>query len=280
MQRGRSGRAKADRQPWAEDALIWGVPRRAGYDDHDDPKAHAGLVQHAFEVGSDERAICGFVPPKRASGPTAKPRPQLALPSTKLNPRCPKCVRLIAQNAPPEQLAPEPANEAAETATHELAGEHPADAAPEAPSDETAESPADEPPRAGQPPPNDGGTRGPTRQASRRPTGGNRPPPPPPPPPPPNEGPPAGRLPRAESWEGTAHIEIGEISTVVRPPDKPGLGVVASVVSGPSGTRVASVTVSEDGSAIISLSDRARGRVTVAWFVVPAVDGNGPRQSG
>jgi hypothetical protein len=64
---------------------------------------------------------------------------------------------------------------------------------------------------------------------------------------------------------------------MVRPPSQAGLGVVASVITGPSGTRVSSVRIDADGIAVITLSEPAGGPVRVAWFVVPAVDkDNGP----
>ncbi len=93
---GRGGKRAEDMPLYEEEQVIWGVPRRAGLDEQDDPKAHGGLTQHAFEIGNDERAICGFEPPKRASSPTSKPRAQLAVPNSRLNPRCPKCLKLIA----------------------------------------------------------------------------------------------------------------------------------------------------------------------------------------
>jgi hypothetical protein len=67
-------------------------------------------------------------------------------------------------------------------------------------------------------------------------------------------------------------FRAGEELAMVRPPSQPGLGVVASVVSGPSGTRVVSVNINADGIAVITLSEPARAPVTVAWFAVPAVD--------
>jgi hypothetical protein len=109
---GRGGKRGSDAPLFNEDQVIWGVPRRAGLDEQDDPKAHAGLTQHAFEVGNDDRAICGFEPPKRASSPTAKPKAQLSMPNTRLNPRCPKCLKLIA--VPVTELAAASADTPAE----------------------------------------------------------------------------------------------------------------------------------------------------------------------
>jgi hypothetical protein len=79
---------------------------------------------------------------------------------------------------------------------------------------------------------------------------------------------------RSASWEGTAVFAAGQMTALVRPPSQPGMGVVASVISGPSGTRVGSVQINADGLAQISLSEPARGAVSVAWFAVPAVDEN------
>ena len=79
---------------------------------------------------------------------------------------------------------------------------------------------------------------------------------------------------RSASWEGTAVFAAGQMTALVRPPGQPGMGVVASVISGPSGTRVGSVHINADGLAQISLSEPARGPVSVAWFAVPAVDEN------
>jgi hypothetical protein len=220
--------AKQARRPWTDGEVIWGVPRRPSHDDLDDPKAHAGLAQHAFEPGNDERAICGFEPAKRASGPSAPPRPQLAMPSPRLNPRCAKCAGLVASPA---------------TATQPL----------------VVPSPVDQPVLVDQPaipvpppPPAPGGAR-PTAVAE------------------PAQATPTGPL-RGEGWEGTATFIPGQLLAMVRPPSQPGLGVVASVISGPSGTRVSSVRIDDDGIAVITLSEPAGGPVRVAWFVVPAVD--------
>jgi hypothetical protein len=96
-----------------------------------------------------------------------------------------------------------------------------------------------------------------------------------PPPPPPARAavdPPMSM--RSASWEGTVIYAAGQMTALVRPPSQPGMGVVASVISGPSGTRVGSVHINSDGLAVISLSEPARGPVSVAWFAVPAVDEN------
>ena len=74
--------------------FIWGVPRREGHSDTDDPGAHSGVLQHAFEFGRDDRAICGFEPPKRTSRAYREARPQLAVPGRD-NPKCRKCELLV-----------------------------------------------------------------------------------------------------------------------------------------------------------------------------------------
>lgn len=76
------------------DDVLWGVARREGYSDTDDPTQHDAVVQHAFEFGTDKRAICGFEPPRRRSRVTATPHPQLAIPGPS-NPRCPRCEALL-----------------------------------------------------------------------------------------------------------------------------------------------------------------------------------------
>ncbi len=77
------------------DNILWGVPRREGYSDTDDPLVHEGLVQHAFLLGEDDQALCGIRPPHRLSRADKTPRPQLAL-AGPANPRCPKCEAALA----------------------------------------------------------------------------------------------------------------------------------------------------------------------------------------
>jgi hypothetical protein len=90
-----SPRSRQTTGPWFEQDVLWGVPRRAGYSDTDDPEQHAGVTQHAFELGLDERAICGFVAPRRRSMASLETRPQLATAGPD-NPRCSRCDALIA----------------------------------------------------------------------------------------------------------------------------------------------------------------------------------------
>ena len=287
------GDGSPEKPPWTEDELIWGVPRRAGHDDLDDPKAHAGLAQHAFVPGNDERALCGFEPAKRASAPSAKPRPQLATASPRLNPQCNKCVRLIVRARPVPEPAPpqtestpapadptpapvEPAPTLAEPppAPAETAPAPVETAAAPAPV-EIAPAPAERPPAAPQfavpikPP--DAPVGPPTEPRLPLPSVPTVPP----------EGqaePPDTRTALDDGWAGSIIFRVGQSVAVIRPPSQPGMGVVASVVSGPSGTRVASVVMNVEGQALISLAEPARTLVTVAWFVVPTVEGGSSPQ--
>jgi hypothetical protein len=77
------------------DNILWGVPRREGYSDTDDPLVHEGLVQHAFLMGEDDQALCGLRPARRLSRVDRTPRAQLAL-AGPANPRCEKCEAVLA----------------------------------------------------------------------------------------------------------------------------------------------------------------------------------------
>ena len=73
------------------DQIVWGVRRRRGYHEIDDPSAHRGLVQHAFVVGRYNAALCGA----RTYG-WRKPRHvRLAVPTLD-NPMCRSCSVAIA----------------------------------------------------------------------------------------------------------------------------------------------------------------------------------------
>ena len=80
----------------------------------------------------------------------------------------------------------------------------------------------------------------------------------------------------AETWGGTVYFAAGQSVATIRPPRQRGIGVVASVVSGPAGTRVASVTIDAQGEALIALSEPARAPVNVARFAVPGVADQSP----
>jgi len=73
------------------DTLLWGVQRRRGYNVVDDPGAHRGRYQHAFVIGDDTVALCGFKPRSRW-------HPNFKVPvamATDYNPRCLRCVAVI-----------------------------------------------------------------------------------------------------------------------------------------------------------------------------------------
>jgi len=78
-------------------SLLWGVRRRRGFSDLYDPRAHDGLTQHAFIVGNDVRAVCGFRP-YRWRGQ--------AVPLTAArdaNPQCRKCLNVISMSSSVDQ---------------------------------------------------------------------------------------------------------------------------------------------------------------------------------
>jgi hypothetical protein len=85
---------RSEQRYYSPAEVVWGVPLRPGFSDDDDPRAHEGVAQHAFEIGSDRRAICGFEPPVRAT-PGRSSRPMLALASSVYNPRCRKCSSMV-----------------------------------------------------------------------------------------------------------------------------------------------------------------------------------------
>src|SRR3954447_2754765 len=88
-------RANNHRELIQPEGVLWGVPRREGSSDTDDPLVHAGLVQHAFVLGQDEQALCGYKTPKYATTADKTARPRLAL-AGRDNPRCRKCTVALA----------------------------------------------------------------------------------------------------------------------------------------------------------------------------------------
>ena len=78
---------------WPDHHVQWGVPRKPWTFDIEDPASHSGRTQHAFPLGRDEMAICGFAPPlvKAFVGP---PKPLLSLAGPD-NPRCDRCARAL-----------------------------------------------------------------------------------------------------------------------------------------------------------------------------------------
>jgi hypothetical protein len=86
---------------WPDHLLQWGVARRSWSFDIEDPALHRGLVQHAFVLGRDHLAICGWETPLKRSfqGPR---QPLLALAGPD-NPRCPAC---LARTVPAPPFVP------------------------------------------------------------------------------------------------------------------------------------------------------------------------------
>lgn len=235
--------SKQDKTRWFEDEVLWGVPRREGFSDTSDPLAHKGLTQHAFEFGIDDRAICGFEPPRRPSRIYQDPRPQLALAGTD-NPRCPKCAALLERRsaigvdeATPEQRGEETSAQAAGIAQRSLE-ERPSKFAPREPGwdlRQTVETHGDDDPGAAAP------------QAERRPTAGRR----------------------SVRRGGIAVVPAGRKSIVIDVPEVTGLaGIVANVEPPVEDLRVATVTLAEGGKVTIGLSRTAPTSVRVAWYLV------------
>ena len=90
---------------WRSWAVQWGVVRRPGCFDMHDGGQHAGLTQHAFPLGRDWMAVCGFrTPLKRAFDGIL--RPLLAMADSS-NPKCGVCARAVVPDArPPSGLEP------------------------------------------------------------------------------------------------------------------------------------------------------------------------------
>ena len=98
----RAAAAQSDEQEVVgrrQSGVLWGVARREGCTDLDDPSAHAGLAQHAFLFGCDDQALCGYRPPRRHCEFTDTVRAELAVPSPEYNPLCPKCRSLVPASA-------------------------------------------------------------------------------------------------------------------------------------------------------------------------------------
>jgi hypothetical protein len=222
--------SKRSKTSWFEDEVLWGVGRREGFSDTNDPLAHLGLTQHAFEAGIDDRAICGFEPPRRPSGRQRIPRPQLALAGTD-NPQCPRCVALIERRHVVDD---------AETATQQVGDEvsiQPGEVAPRESGWEPrqpveAEAEYHEP----------GGPQPGRRHTARR---------------------------RSVRRGGIVIVKAGHRSAVVDVPPVGGLSGMVAVVEPPlKDVRVASVTLADEGKARITLNRAAPAPVSVTWYLV------------
>jgi hypothetical protein len=71
--------------------ITWGVRRRPGFSEFDDPSVHHGLTQHAFVQGLDLRALCGYRPHPRSRGRSVR-----VAAATESNPACAECTAAIA----------------------------------------------------------------------------------------------------------------------------------------------------------------------------------------
>ena len=94
---------------FAANDVHWGVRRRRGFSEFDDPAAHRGLTQHAFLVGYDRIALCGYRPVGRRDR-TVVP---LAAATPGGNPMCAACARAVRSPEPRARslhvaLPPEP----------------------------------------------------------------------------------------------------------------------------------------------------------------------------
>src|SRR3954468_12172081 len=88
-------RANNDRELIPPEGVLWGVPRKEGSSDTDDPLVHVGVIQHAFVLGQDDQAVCGYKTPRYATTGDKTARPRLAL-AGRDNPRCRKCTAAVA----------------------------------------------------------------------------------------------------------------------------------------------------------------------------------------
>jgi hypothetical protein len=237
----RIGLRAAAREEWGHDEVMWGIPRRHGYSDIEDPSAHEGITQHAFPIDRNDRAICGNEPPKRVTSLNPVPTPQLALPSPLYNPRCQDCQKLLVGNG--GHRRPEP--ELHPTIAIHVEPDRPVAINVEAdPIPEVIQLPPPaipwvaEPVLAEDPPAQ-------RRKSSRR----------------------------SVRRGGTAMVASGEPTVDIEAPDAVGgAGIVASVISGPTGIRVTSVTVHDDGRATIALNRTAASPINISWFIVSAIE--------
>jgi hypothetical protein len=72
--------------------ILWGIRRQAGSGDLFDPASQAGIKAHAFAVGRDDIAVCGFRPlrlGRRRAMPIAA--------ASEYNPQCSKCLARLPE---------------------------------------------------------------------------------------------------------------------------------------------------------------------------------------
>jgi hypothetical protein len=83
------------------DDVLWGIVTRDGFDELDDPSWHTGMTAHAYLLGDDGEAICGFHPPK--SRVRGRERARLGLPSPGVHRTCTRCAARVTA---PRQAMP------------------------------------------------------------------------------------------------------------------------------------------------------------------------------
>ncbi|HEY7024115.1 MAG TPA: hypothetical protein VH371_04050 [Candidatus Limnocylindrales bacterium] len=72
--------------------VLWGIRRQAGNGDLFDPASQAGVKAHAFAVGRDDVAVCGFRPlrfRRRRAMPLAA--------ASEYNPQCTMCLARLPE---------------------------------------------------------------------------------------------------------------------------------------------------------------------------------------
>lgn len=220
-------------------AVLWGVVRRDGMSDLDDPSAHAGLAQHAYPVDADEQAICGYRPPRRRTQFSSGARVELAAPSSVYNPACERCVAAIGASPDAEAGAitlEAKAVDAAPTATLMHANDQDLSTDTLAEADTSGHEMPSALPEA-------------VAATVELPT---------------------------VRHGGFATIEPGDHSLTLRSRDlRAGAAIVASLEGAPRGLRVVSVAVHGRGLASVVLNRKVERPVQVAWFVVsPAASGS------
>jgi hypothetical protein len=86
-----------ERPGFDNDDINWGVGRRPGFSEFDDPSAHRDLIQHAFLDGTDARALCGYRPHRWHRGRSVR-----VAAATHLNPQCANCKAAMAMSSAAE----------------------------------------------------------------------------------------------------------------------------------------------------------------------------------
>jgi len=242
-------------EQFAPEDVIWGVPRRETASDQDDPLLHAGVTQHAFLIGVDYQAICGFKPALRTGFVAGTKSPQLALPGRD-NPRCPKCSALITSVGTLEKEAEAERAQVLATTDDQLENDTDDARDPSVDDDdevdeavvaayaEVSDEEVELDPETPQTSANGDGQMGardaawaPRRSSARR--------------------------------GGRATIPTGKRSVVVQLPDKLIGSVIAADIEGERGElRVRSVAANDDGTIRITLNQTAPTSTDVLWFVV------------